>query len=368
MRQAICISLLFLFVCTEVSAQNVGVGSSTPLSRLHVNGTSWFQGDNTPLPASAGSGLAIGYTPGATGGYIFAFNYGSFVPRDLWLNNTGGNVLVNSNISNPNGRLYVRGGGYTAISATTDFGQSLYGYSSGGNSIVGESTTGIGVYGLNNSGNAGVYANGGYIGIQGITSGSDANRQAVRGEINTAFGGGYAGIFVNGTTAVFGTLTKTAGAFLIDHPVDPANKFLMHSFVESPDMKNVYDGIITTDANGEGIVQLPDWFQALNVDFRYQLTCIGQFAQAIVLKEIANNQFTIKTDHPMVKVSWQVTGIRNDPYAREKRIPVEQVKDAAQKGKYIYPQGYGKSTDYLLDILKPAQKDSVLLPAVKPVK
>jgi trimeric autotransporter adhesin len=127
----------------------------------------------------------------------------------------------------------------------------------------------------------------------------------------------------------------------------------MHSFVESPDMKNIYDGNVTTNANGEATVQLPDWFQALNVDFRYQLTCIGQFAQAIVLKEITNNEFVIKTDHPLVKVSWQVTGIRNDPYAKDKRIPVEQIKSATEQGKYIYPQGYGKSTDYFLDLLKP---------------
>jgi hypothetical protein len=46
--------------------------------------------------------------------------------------------------------------------------------------------------------------------------------------------------------------------------------------------------------------------------FRYQLTVIGQFAQAIVAAEIANRSFIIKTSKPGVKVSWQVTGIRQD--------------------------------------------------------
>jgi hypothetical protein len=41
----------------------------------------------------------------------------------------------------------------------------------------------------------------------------------------------------------------------------------------------------------------------LNRDFRYQLTVIGTFAQAIVVTEIANGSFSIKTDKPNVKVS-----------------------------------------------------------------
>lgn len=78
-------------------------------------------------------------------------------------------------------------------------------------------------------------------------------------------------------------------------------------------MLNIYNGNITTDANGDATVVLPAYFEALNRDFRYQLTVIGQFAQAIVQDEIQANHFTIKTDKPGVKVSWQVTGIRQDP-------------------------------------------------------
>jgi hypothetical protein len=83
----------------------------------------------------------------------------------------------------------------------------------------------------------------------------------------------------------------------------------------------------------------------LNIDYRYQLTVINQFAQAIISQEIANNQFSIKTDKPNVKVSWQVTGIRNDPYARENRLPVEKDKIAEDRGHYIYPKGYGRGAD-----------------------
>jgi len=122
-------------------------------------------------------------------------------------------------------------------------------------------------------------------------------------------------VLIGGDLDVGGTLTKGAGAFKIDHPLDPANKYLVHSFVESPDMMNIYNGNIVTDGSGKATVQLPDYFQALNMEFRYQLTVIGAFAQAIINKEVSNNQFEIATNQPNIKVSWQVTGIRHDAYA-----------------------------------------------------
>jgi len=144
-----------------------------------------------------------------------------------------------------------------------------------------------------------------------------------------------------GKVDVIGTLSKGGGSFKIDHPLDPANKYLYHSFVESPDMKNIYDGTITTDGAGLATVTLPDWFEALNRDFRYQLTVIGQFAQAIVASEISGNQFSIRTDKPSVKVSWQVTGVRQDAFANANRIPVEVEKAPADRGRYLYPEVIG---------------------------
>jgi hypothetical protein len=104
---------------------------------------------------------------------------------------------------------------------------------------------------------------------------------------------------------------------------------------------NIYNGNVTTDASGEAAVELPDWFEALNRDFRYQLTVIGQFAQAIVAGKVANHQFLIKTDKPNVEVSWQVTGIRQDAFANANRIPVEVEKAPADRGRYLYPEAIG---------------------------
>jgi hypothetical protein len=141
-----------------------------------------------------------------------------------------------------------------------------------------------------------------------------------------------------GDVSVIGNLSKSGGSFQIDHPLDPANKYLYHSFVESPDMKNVYDGTIVTDGGGRATVALPNWFEALNSDYRYQLTVIGQFAHAIVASEVNNNTFAIRTDKPNVKVSWQVTGIRQDAWAKAHRIPVEAEKDKADQGHYLHPE------------------------------
>jgi len=155
--------------------------------------------------------------------------------------------------------------------------------------------------------------------------------------------GGQDSVFVPGNLTVGGTLFKSGGSFTIDYPLDPANKTLSHSFVESPDMMNVYNGNISTDAKGEAMVELPEYFEALNRDYRYQLTVIGQFAQAIVASEIKDNRFTIKTDKPNVKVSWQVTGIRQDAYANANRIQVVEDK-GKQRGTYLHPELFNSSS------------------------
>jgi len=150
---------------------------------------------------------------------------------------------------------------------------------------------------------------------------------------------GVAGEFF-GHVKVNGELQKMSGSFVIDHPLDPANKLLVHSFVESPDMKNIYDGVAVLDSKGEAVVILPDWFEALNKDFRYQLTCIGAWAQVYISQEVKSNKFKIAGGKPGMKVSWMVTGIRKDPWAEQNRIQVEKEKSPNDKGKYLYQEYY----------------------------
>jgi trimeric autotransporter adhesin len=145
------------------------------------------------------------------------------------------------------------------------------------------------------------------------------------------------------TSAIFcDSITSPHKHFLIDHPCDPANRYLYHSSVESPEMINVYSGNVTTDQNGKATVILPDYFEALNGDYRYQLTVIGQLAHAVVETEISDNRFGIKTDKPHVKVSWQVSGIRRDAYAKAHPVTVDQEKPLAERGFFLHPQVHGQ--------------------------
>ncbi|HTS34963.1 MAG TPA: DNRLRE domain-containing protein [Candidatus Solibacter sp.] len=152
-------------------------------------------------------------------------------------------------------------------------------------------------------------------------------------------------VVINGNVSIVGNVSKGGGSFKIDHPLDPANKYLYHSFVESPDMMDVYNGNVTTDRHGFATITLPEYFQALNRDFRYQLTVIGQFAQAIIVSEIKDNRFTIRTNKRGVRVSWQVTGIRQDAFANAHRIPVEVEKPAQEQGRYLHPELFNASPE-----------------------
>ncbi|MDH3714407.1 MAG: hypothetical protein OET44_11235 [Gammaproteobacteria bacterium] len=148
----------------------------------------------------------------------------------------------------------------------------------------------------------------------------------------------------DGEVTVTGPLIKSGGGFMIDHPLDPANKYLYHSFVESPDMMNVYNGNATLDSKGEATVKLPLYFEALNKNFRYQLTAIGAGAPNLhVAKKISGNSFTIAGGKPGMEVSWQVTGTRDDAYAKAHRISPEISKELTNRGKFLHPKEFGKS-------------------------
>ena len=144
---------------------------------------------------------------------------------------------------------------------------------------------------------------------------------------------------------VTGTLAKGAGTFKIDHPLDPANKYLSHSFVESPDMKNIYDGVTTLDDSGRAEIALPEYFEALNENFRYQLTCIGGHAPVYIEREISANTFIVAGGNPGMRVSWQVTGSRKDAFARTNPVIVEQDKPADERGKYLHPEAHGQPAE-----------------------
>ncbi|HLX60303.1 MAG TPA: hypothetical protein VKX17_03375 [Planctomycetota bacterium] len=270
--------------------------------------------------------------------------------------------VAGSNTSTSGMALGVFGGS----SSTT--GQGVQGFASsttGANfGVVGQSasTTGTGVTGFTtattgiNAGVSGQSASIAGTGVAGFATATSGVNYGVFGKATSA--SGYAGGF-QGNVIIAGSLSKSAGTFKIDHPLDPANKYLSHSFVESPDMKNIYDGVVTLDTNGEATIELPAYFQTLNRDFRYQLTCIGGFAPVYIAGEIAGNRFKIAGGKPSLKVSWQVTGIRQDAYAKAHPVIVEQEKSADERGLYLNPVENGQPIDKGMMKLKPAAKTPI---------
>jgi hypothetical protein len=181
-------------------------------------------------------------------------------------------------------------------------------------------------------------------GVTGRSLGSGDGVHAVSNLGSGIFALGRPAGFFFGDVDITGTLTKSGGGFKVDHPFDPANKYLSHSFVESPDMKNVYDGEVVLNDRGEAEVLLPGWFEALNKAFRYQLTAIGTSGPDLyIAEEISNQRFKIAGGKPHMKVCWQVTGIRQDAWAKEYPLPVEQDKPEQEQGYYLHPELYGEA-------------------------
>jgi len=253
------------------------------------------------------------------------------------------------------------GGGGPAVQGTSDVGVGVSGVS--GPTDATEGLTfgdGYGHYSLHFSAQGG----GGVLGVsvlgsgvEGFTFNSIRNNPdvaAVRGQSAN----GFAGLFA-GSVRVTGFLQKAGGGFTVDHPMDPANKYLSHSFVESPEMLNVYSGTVTTNRDGVARVRLPAYFEALNREFRYQLTVIGQFARAVVSEEIKRNEFAIRTDPGRVKVCWQVTGVRKDAWAEANRVPVEETKTKKERGRYLHPELFGKKARAIHPAPRPRVPDAL---------
>jgi hypothetical protein len=125
---------------------------------------------------------------------------------------------------------------------------------SGGNGLVGYA----GGSGYGGNGGIGVSGYGGgsdyALGAGGqFTAGADARGGSADGidaAVVTGAFYGYAGNF-SGDLNVTGMINAGTKDFKIDHPLDPANKFLYHASVESTEMMNIYTGNVTADGAGE---------------------------------------------------------------------------------------------------------------------
>ncbi len=270
------------------------------------------------------------YGQGFNGG-VGETNYGD--GAGLWGQNNG----ATGNACGVTGDGYYGVWGQTAngqagtfgMNARTDGGWGVEGqgfYGTIGLTVQGE---GYGVYGENSS--TGITYNN--IGVAGL------GWVGVWGETNDFTSPGF-GVYANGDFGCTGTK-----AFMIDHPLDPENKYLKHFSVESPEVLNLYRGVVTLDANGNATIEMPDYFEAINTNYSYNLTAIGSSAPGLFIKEeISNGKFTVSGGNPNMKVSWTVYAQRNDEYTKQypNSTKVEIEKRDGNKGKYLIPELYNQ--------------------------
>ncbi len=365
----------------NINTGNVGIGTNAPAHKLHVETSSGERALFSNHTATSGTAYAI-YAQSASpdGRGIFGSTTAT----------TGTTYGVHGQSASTAGRGVF--GEATATSGTTYgvYGQSS---SSSGTGVFGIATatagTTYGVYGQSNSPNGygGYFVGRGYFsgkvgigtnapayalevisstedrtlqvthtatsgtvytivattpspagtGVLGVASATTGTNYGVRGRANSANGWG---VYAVGRLGASGTKS-----FQIDHPLSPETHYLNHFCTEAPEPLNTYSGNVVTDARGYAVVQLPDYFEAINRDFRYQLTVIDSsddFVLAKVVSEIQNNQFVIRTNKPFVKVSWRVEAVRNDLWVQQYGFQTEQEKPMEHQGKYLHPELYGQ--------------------------
>jgi len=245
-----------------------------------------------------------------------------------------------SNSSSGVGVVGVGNNGNTYHTNSDGSGGAFTGYH-GSFSYATESSDGTGVIGVGNNGSYYLSSNGSggaftgnLIGMAGWSTGSNGY-----GVYGRAMNGGY-GLFASGDFAATGSKS-----FIIDDPLDPANKMLKHYCIESPEVLNMYRGNTILNEEGESVVSLPDYFTLININFSYNLTAIGKPAPEIYIKKEIDTKgkFTIGGGKPGQKISWVVYAERNDRYMQHypesKKVVVDK---KLNRGKYLQPELYNQ--------------------------
>lgn len=343
-------------------------GHATSASGLTIGGS--FRADSTTGTAvqglaTASSGLAFGgiFTSQSTGGQGVWGNATATTGATYGVrghsNSASGSGVYGTSPDNvgvrgeATGTTDVNYGGYFQTRSSNGYGVFGFASATSGLNIGGffrtDSSGGYGVSVLQNAASSGVTRGllskavaDQAIAVQGWSSATTVENYGIVGQTDSI--NGY-GVYSIGDMAATG-----AKFFRIDHPLDPANKYLNHFCTEGAEPLNAYSGNVRTDSQGYATVELPEYLEAINKDFRYQLTVLDagdtkEFVMTKVVRKVEGNTFVIRTSAPRVEVSWRLEGVRNDPYMRLHRRPVVQDKNQSERGTYQHPELYGKGPE-----------------------
>ncbi|NOR45430.1 MAG: hypothetical protein GQ534_07570 [Candidatus Delongbacteria bacterium] len=311
--------------------RNVYLGSAAGMNNTGQENT--FLGYFTGINNYTGTGNTfVGYNAGTASG-----------------SNTSGNVCLGyyaGGQETGSNKLYIDNGNTTTPLIYGDFSSNLLRF-----------TANVGI-GVDNT-SYGLYVKDDYLAIYGDTDGSSTYIYGVYGDADggttrsvsiygssaSGTGTNWAGYF-SGDINVTGTVVKSADQVKIDHPLDPENKFLYHADISSDKMTNIYHGNVILDNDGKATIKMAEWIEDINRDFRYQLTAIGAPGPNLYIsKKLSDNSFEISGGKAAMEVSWQLTGIRNDNYAKKNPLQLVKEKNSDEKGYYLHPTAYDKSEE-----------------------
>jgi hypothetical protein len=348
---------------------NVGFNNTKPAALLDVAGSSIFRGSFQLMPGGTAT-AASGNSSHSMEWLASVYNSSTKKAETLGLGFRAVPVAASNNTPAPAAKLDLFYG--PAGGTLTDVGLSLLSagqlFLNGAPSFIpleipamlniaappSHAVDGIQTLGSTDSetngaafGGSGISAFGGSgINADGPGGSFSGGRNNTQGDGIDAFhGSGYAAVF-DGDISINGTEHASVVQRKIDHPADPANKYLVHAAVQSSEMMNMYTGNVVLDADGTAVVQLPGWFQTENADFRYSLSAVGAPAPNLyVAEEVSGNQFKVAGGRAGQKISWYVTAIPQDAYAKANPLVVEEVKKPKEQGYYLNPGLYGQAEE-----------------------
>ncbi|NVO02165.1 MAG: collagen-like protein [Bacteroidetes bacterium] len=304
--------------------------------------------------ANLGNGLLVTNSNATnTGSAIFATNNG----------NGKAATFQNTQVGNNSPTIYASGVGNgkvgffknTAGNSTSPVIHASQAFTNGNQTapaVLGEGGIIGGSFSANKTGDGGYgifgqYNGGGDFNSSGVLGITNTNNTIISGNI----GSGVMGIATNPTSWGLFSVGKFAAtgtkSFMIDHPLDPENKFLFHFSIESNEVLNMYRGTVVLDSKGEAIVELPNYFESININYSYNLTPIGAPVNLYIKEEIKGGKFSIAGGNNGMKICWVVYAERNDEFVKQNPDvrQVEVNKSQSQKGKYLMPSLYKQSND-----------------------
>jgi len=319
----------------------VGIGNSYPSYKLDVYGTinasnalciygscknSWDWIDSGSYIYPINSSYIKMYDSGrgefssitATGGSssFDSVNVYRLYASDIVTTNKG--IIVNGSYSDFNGSVKFRNGTITLQGASLNFDnlvsvRGAYDYTYGDELLIDDFLS---------------VSDGVYIGGKSYLNGNVG--------IGTSPSYSYT-LSVSGNANVAGTLSATTKNFVIDYPLDPENKQLVHSTLEGPEIAVFYRGEAQLE-NGKVEVKLPDYFEALTrKDGRTVLLTpkfdnLDEPISQLAASGVENGKFQAKSidnNSPNQKFYWEVKAVRADVLPLE----VERVKTEKERVK-----------------------------------